>query len=150
MTTSAHLNKVVYARRRGIDPSEVREILDYDDSEYVVIAAGTLLRGVVGRAPASAAGRRALFLLVHWGYGSAVGAGHAALHRVVSREPAAGALFFVGCQAMCLGLFPVLGGTPVPWRWSRRLMTTSIAQHVLYATVTAGTAAGLRRVGAAD
>jgi hypothetical protein len=147
MTTSAHLNRVRYARRHGLAPSEITEILDYDDSEYVVIAASTLLRGVVGRAPASDGGRRALFLVVHWGYGSAVGIAHAALRRYVVREPLAGSLFFLGCQAMCLTLFPVLGGTPVPWRWQRSVMTTSVGQHVLYSAVVAATAAGFRRVG---
>lgn len=146
MTTSAHLNRVRYARRHGIAPSEITEILDYDDSEYVVIAASTLLRGVAGRAPASAGGRRALFLVVHWGYGSAVGIAHAALRRYGVREPLAGAVFFVGCQTMCLTLFPVLGGTPVPWRWRRSVMTTSLGQHVLYAAVVATTAAAFGRV----
>ena len=147
MTTSAHLNRVRYARRHDIAPSEIDEILDYDDSEYVVIAASTLLRGVVGRAPASAEGRRVLFLVVHWGYGSAVGIAHAALRRWVVGEPLAGSLFFVGCQTMCLTLFPVLGGTPVPWRWQRSVMATSLGQHVLYSAVVAATAAGFRRVG---
>lgn len=147
MTTSAHLNRIRYARRHGIAPSDINQILDYDDSEYVAIAASTLLRGVVGRAPASAGGRRALFLVVHWGYGSAVGIAHAALRRYGVREPLAGAVFFVGCQTMCLTLFPVLGGTPVPWRWQRSVMTTSLGQHVLYAAVVAATATAFRRAG---
>ncbi|WP_433800350.1 hypothetical protein [Actinomycetospora sp. CA-084318] len=132
MTTTGRLYREVYARRRGKAPSEITEILDYDDSDHVVIAASTLLRGVTGRAPESPGARRALFWLVHWGYGSAVGAAHAELrHRL--GEPAAGIAFFVGCQTMALSLFPVLGDTPVPWRWTPRLMTVSVLQHVVYA-----------------
>lgn len=145
MSAGAFLRRRRYARRHGVAPADVDVVLDYDDSEHVVIAASTLLRGVTGRAPSSPRGKRALFGLVHWGYGSVVGLGHAGLYRLIGREPEAGGVFFLGCQAMALTLFPVLGGTAVPWRWSRRLMVTSLVQHALYAAVTAGTAALLRR-----
>ncbi|WP_285586751.1 hypothetical protein [Actinomycetospora sp. NBRC 106378] len=142
MTATGRAYREVYARRRGKHPSEITEILDYDDSDHVVVAASTLLRTVSGRAPESAGGRRALFWLVHWGYGSAVGAAHAELrHRL--GEPTAGVAFFVGCQTMALSLFPVLGDTPLPWRWTARLMTVSVLQHVVYAAAVAGADAAL-------
>ena len=51
--------------------------VDYDASNHVVQAAATVLR----HQPSSAAGNRALFLLMHWGYGSAVAIGYPPLRR---------------------------------------------------------------------
>ncbi|GLZ44528.1 hypothetical protein Acsp06_07130 [Actinomycetospora sp. NBRC 106375] len=146
MSLAAHLRRRRYARRHGIATTDVTAILDYDDSEHVVIAASTLLRHVVGWAPRSERGRTALFWLVHWGYGSVVGAGHVALQRVRG-EPAAGLLFLGGCQAMALGLFPVLGDTPPPWRWRRDLLTTSVVQHAIYAGGVVATNTATARLG---
>ena len=145
MSVTGRLYREVYARRRGMAPSEITEILDYDDSDHVVVAAATLLQAVTGRAPVDPGARRALFWIVHWGYGSAVGAGHALLRHGLGGEPAAGTVFFLGCQTMALSLFPVLGGTPVPWRWTPRLMTVSLGQHVVYAAAVAGAQAALDR-----
>ncbi len=139
MALTARLHRELHARRDGIRVDEIEEILDYDDSEHVVIAASTLLQHVIGWAPRSARGRQTLFWLVHWGYGSAVGVGHVALRRVLGREPGPGLAFFVGCQTMALGLFPVLGETPPPWRWERRLLVTSMVQHAVYAGGVAAT-----------
>lgn len=132
MTVTGRAHRLVVARRRGVPRTELTELLDYDDSDHVVVASGAVTRAVTGWAPRTPAERRALFLLTHWGYGSAVGAAHAELRRLLD-EPAAGVLFFVGCQTMALGLFPVLGGTPVPWRWESGLLVTSFAQHLVYA-----------------
>lgn len=153
----AHLRRRRYARRHGIRPAEIDVVLDYDDSVHVVIAASTLLRHVIGWAPGTPRGRQVLFLVVHWGYGSVVGAGHVALQRALRRgrrrvtgstptgerdrrgAPAADLAFFVACQAMALALFPVLGDTPPPWRWGRRLLVTSLVQHAVYAGTVAAT-----------
>lgn len=145
MTATGRAHRLLYARRHGLSEDEIDVVLDYDDSDHVVVAASTVVRGVTGRAPTTPWGRRVLFAVTHWGYGSAVGAAHAELRRLLGREPAAGAAFFLGCQAMALSLFPVLGGTPVPWRWERRLMVVSVAQHVVYAAAVAGADALLRR-----
>jgi hypothetical protein len=144
MTATAHLHRRVYARRHGIEVSQIDRIIDYDDSEYVITAASTVLGSVLGWRPRTPAGRSALFALVHWGYGSAVGVGHLGLRRLIGREPAAGLAFYVGCQVMALGLFPVLGDTPVPWRWERDLLVTSIVQHGIYAGVVAAVNAAQR------
>ena len=147
MSVAAHLRRRRYARRHGIAISDIDEILDYDDSEHVVIAASTLLRHTIRWAPRSERGRWVLFWLVHWGYGSAVGAGHVALQRWVGRDREAGLLFFVGCQVMALGLFPVLGDSPPPWRWERHLLVTSIVQHAIYAGGVAVTNTATARLG---
>ncbi|GAA4865435.1 hypothetical protein GCM10023203_11880 [Actinomycetospora straminea] len=133
MALAADLRRRRYAHHRGIDTSEIDVILDYDDSEHVVIAASTLLRHVIGWAPRTAEGRHALFWVVHWGYGSVVGTAHVGLQHLLGREPAPGFAFFAGSQVMALGLFPVLGDTPPPWRWERRLLVTSFVQHGIYA-----------------
>ena len=44
------------------------EMLDYDASDHVVVAAAKVVRWD----PQTPAGRRVLFNVVHWGYGSSV------------------------------------------------------------------------------
>lgn len=136
MTVSARARRTLYARRRGIPPERITEVLDYDDSEHVVVAASAVVRAVTGRAPSTPRGRRALSLLTHWGYGSAVAAAHPLLRRRLGPS-AAGTVFLAGCQAMAFGLFPLLGDTPPPWRWTRGQLVTSLAQHALYASTVA-------------
>lgn len=133
MALAARFRREAYARRQGITVPEIDEILDYDDSEHVVVAASRLLHTVVGWAPRTERGRHALFWVVHWGYGSFVGAGHLVLQRALGREPLPGLVFFAATQTMALGLFPVLGDTPPPWRWRRDLLRTSFVQHGIYA-----------------
>lgn len=145
MTMTGRIYREVHARRRGLSPRDITEVLDYDDSDHVVIAASTVLCRVVRWSPRGPRARRALFWLVHWGYGSAVGAAHAELRHRLGGEPAAGPVFFLGCQTMALSLFPTLGETPVPWRWGPRLLTVSLAQHAVYAGAVAGVDALLDR-----
>jgi hypothetical protein len=123
-------------RLRAATPGPV----DYDASPHVVTAASAVLHVQ----PRSAWQRRALFLLVHWGYGSAVGIGYDLLR---SRVPArtAAVVFFAGCQTMACTLFPVFGGTPPPWRWRPSLLASSLVQHAIYAAVVAETDERLRR-----
>src|SRR5690242_2284165 len=56
--------------------------VDYDASEHVVTAAAAVLR----HRPQTQRANRELYLLVHWGYGSAVGIGYIALLRLVGRS----------------------------------------------------------------
>lgn len=103
--------------------------IDYDASDHVVIAASRVLRR---SPPRTERGKRRLFNVVHWGYGSAVAFGYDALRQGMGSEPKAGVAFYAGCQAMALTLFPTLGGTPPPWRWKRELLVSSFAVHALY------------------
>jgi hypothetical protein len=128
MTVSLKIEQA--ARRHPHGP------VDYDASTHVVTAAAAVLRHI----PRTRAGRTALFLLVHWGYGSAVGAAYPVLTRLLRSRSRAAAVFYLGCQAMAMTLFPTLGGTPPPWRWRRAVLLSSFAQHALYtATVCAMT-----------
>lgn len=107
--------------------------VDYDASDHVVQAASAVLRRPP---PRSERGRRRLFNVVHWGYGSAVGLAYEPLRRRAGDGRAA-AMFYAGCQAMALTLFPTLGGTPPPWRWKRELLVSSFTVHAMYAATVA-------------
>jgi hypothetical protein len=110
-------------------------IVDYDASPHVVTAASAALRWQ----PRGHRQRTALFLAVHWGYGSAVGVGYELIRRITPDERTATALFYGGCQAMAMTLFPTLGGTPPPWRWKPSLLVSSLLQHAGYAITVAAT-----------
>lgn len=103
--------------------------VDYDATGHVVTAAANVLH----YRPRTAAGRHALFLLVHWGYGSAVGVEYRLARRVLGSRAAAVAAFYAACQGMAFTLFPTFGETPPPWRWRRDMLMSSLVQHAVYA-----------------
>lgn len=103
--------------------------VDYDVSAAPVRAASSVLRVH----PRTAGQRRLLFALVHWGYGSVVGVGHELTARWASSDARATAAFYGGAQGMAFVLLPALGGTPVPWRWRRDVLASSLLQHAVYA-----------------
>jgi hypothetical protein len=113
--------------------------VDYDASPHVVTAAATVLRWQ----PRTDRQRRALFLVVHWGYGSAVGAEYQLLCRLLPSRRAAVVVFYIACQMMAMTLFPTVGGTPPPWRWRPSLLASSLAQHAIYAITVAAAARAL-------
>ncbi len=139
MTLTLKVEQLARDRYRGGTVVDARgpsdEPVDYDASEHVVTAAAAVLR----HRPDTNSGERALFLLVHWGYGSAVGIEYIELLR---RHGTARATveFYLLCQAMAMTLFPTLGGTPPPWRWPRRILISSLCQHAVYAVVVAASA----------
>jgi hypothetical protein len=104
--------------------------LDYDDGTVPALAAARVLRWSDPGPRAS----RALGLLVHWGYGSAVGVAAVPIAARTPALPATGA-YWAGITVMAGALFPLLGDTPPPWRWRRDIMVTSAVQHLLYAAV---------------
>ncbi len=89
----------------------------------------------IGRV-ATKSGESALFLLVHWGYGSAVGVEYIELLRVHSTARAA-VDFYLLCQMMAMTLFHDPGWNPPPWRWPRKNLISSLSQHVVYAVAVA-------------
>jgi len=109
-------------------------LIDYDSSDHVVIAACAVLRRPV---PRSRRGRRRIFRLVHWGYGSAVALAYVPIRRRSRSDVSAAVAFGAGCQAMALTLFPTLGKTPPPWRWQARVLLSSVSIHALYAATVA-------------
>jgi hypothetical protein len=109
--------------------------VDYDASSHVVTAAATVLHWV----PSSNRQRRALFALVHWGYGSATGMAYPLLRQATGSGRAATILFYLGCQTMAMVLFSTAGKTPPPWRWRIDTVASSLAQHAVYAVTVAAT-----------
>ena len=111
----------------------VEHWLERTGERTLCLAGGTFLNCKANQSLANLPQVEAMFVQPASGDdGSAVGAGHVALARVLGREPVPGLAFFAASQVMALGLFPVLGDTPPPWRWERRLVVTSFVQHGIY------------------
>jgi hypothetical protein len=105
--------------------------LDYDDSTVPTHAAMVVLR----IQHLDEANQKRLGFLVHWGYGSLMGVPRVLLGR--REAPAAAtAWYWAGLMVMTGALFPLLGGTPPPWKWKGDVAATSLVQHAVYATVT--------------
>jgi hypothetical protein len=102
--------------------------LDFDDSATPAQAAMVVLR----IQSLDERHQRELGWLVHWGYGSAMGIGRELLARRLSPAQAT-LVYWAGLMVMTGTLFPLLGGTPPPWRWKRDVLLTSIVQHGVYA-----------------
>jgi hypothetical protein len=114
--------------------------LDYDDS----LVPGTIVASVMHLPHVTARDEHELGLALRWGYGSAFGLLHGALHRAIG-EPWASAAFGGTLMTATVTLFPLLGHTPAPWRWPADVMATSIGTHVAYVAAVAATDDGLRR-----
>ncbi len=117
-----------------------RTPLDYDDS----LVPGQIVASVMHLPHVTARDERDLGLLLRWSYGSAFGLLHGALHRKLP-EPWASAAFGGTLMSATLSLFPLLGHTPVPWRWPADVMATSVGTHVAYVAAVAATDDRIRR-----
>ena len=114
--------------------------LDYDDS----LVPGQIVAGVMHLPHVTAREDRDLGLALRWSYGSAFGLLHGALRRSVG-EPWASVAFGGTLMTATLTLFPLLGHTPVPWRWPADVMATSVGTHVAYVAAVAVADDGIRR-----
>jgi hypothetical protein len=128
-----------YAAERRLRPTHEGQ-LDYDDS----LVPGQIVASVMHLPNVTARGDRDLGLALRWSYGSAFGLLHGALRRTLG-EPWASALFGGTLMSATLTLFPLLGHTPVPWRWPADVMATSIGTHVAYVAAVAAVDDGIRR-----
>ena len=109
-----------------------RAPLDYDDS----LVPGQIVAAVMHLPHVTAREDRDLGLALRWGYGSAFGLLHGVLRRRLG-EPWASAAFGGTLMTATLTLFPLLGHTPVPWRWPADVMATSVGTHVAYVAAVA-------------
>lgn len=122
--------------------------LDYDDSLVPGEIVGSILRlhDVSDREEAE------LGLALRWGYGSAFGWWDGILRRRLP-EPWASLVFGATLMSATLTLFPALGRTPPPWRWTADVLATSLGTHAVYVLAVAavdhllGTATGRQQVG---
>ena len=128
-----------YAAERRIRRSHEGQ-LDYDDS----LVPGQIVAGVMHLPHVTAREDRDLGLALRWSYGSAFGLLHGALRRSLG-EPWASAVFGGTLMSATLTLFPLLGHTPVPWRWPPDVMATSVGTHVAYVAAVALVDDGIRR-----
>jgi hypothetical protein len=120
-----------YAAERRLRRQHVGQ-LDYDDS----LVPGTIVASIMHLPHVTARDERDLGLLLRWSYGSAFGLWHGTLRRLVS-EPWASLAFGGTLMSATLTLFPLLGHTPVPWRWPADVMATSVGTHVAYVAAVA-------------
>ena len=128
-----------YAAERRLRPRHEGQ-LDYDDS----LVPGQIVASVMHLPHVTARGDRDLGLALRWGYGSAFGLLHGVLRRAVG-EPWASAAFGGTLMTATFTLFPLLGRTPVPWRWPPDVMATSLATHAAYVAAVAAVDDGIRR-----
>jgi hypothetical protein len=120
-----------YALERRLRP-RAKGPLDYDDS----LVPGRIVASIMHLPQVTDREDEDLGLLLRWSYGSAFGLLHGLLRRRL-REPWAAAVFGATLMTATLSLFPLLGRTPPPWRWSRAFLATSLATHVAYVTAVA-------------
>lgn len=77
-----------------------------------------------------------LGLALRWSYGSAFGLWHGLLGRRMP-EPWASVVFGGTLITATMTLFPLLGRTPPPWRWSPSVVATSLGTHAAYVAAVA-------------
>jgi hypothetical protein len=128
-----------YAAERRMRPTHQGQ-LDYDDS----LVPGQIVAGIMHLPHVTAREDRDIGLALRWSYGSAFGLLHGALRRAVG-EPWASAAFGGTLMTATFTLFPLLGHTPVPWRWPADVIATSLGTHVAYVAGVAAVDDGLRR-----
>jgi hypothetical protein len=122
---------LAYAAERKLRKTH-RGQLDYDDS----LVPGQIVASVMHLPHVTDREDRELGMVLRWSYGSAFGLMHGLLHRNL-REPWASAAFGSMLMSATLTLFPLLGHTPPPWRWSADVLATSVGTHAAYVTAVA-------------
>lgn len=101
--------------------------LDYDDS----VVPGQIVAKILHLPKPTARQAGAITLALRWTYGSAFGVAHVLL-RNRFREPYASLLFGSALMTMTSVAFPVLGRTPVPWRWPADAQISAVGSHTAY------------------
>ncbi|MFZ0092012.1 MAG: hypothetical protein WAL63_21115 [Solirubrobacteraceae bacterium] len=115
-----------YAAERRLRRN-ARGPLDYDDS----LVPGQIVASIMHLPHVTARDENDLGLALRWSYGSAFGVWHGLLRRRFG-EPVASAGFGATLMTATLTLFPLLGRTPVPWRWPASVVATAFGTHAVY------------------
>ena len=132
---------VAYRIERAARRSPRDTPLDYDDSDVP----GKIVVNILHLGQVTERTDRQLGNVLRWTYGSAFGIGHGVL-RTRMREPAAALAFETILLTMTFSLFPLLGRTPPPWRWSRAYVLTCLFTHTAYVATLASVDDALRDV----
>lgn len=104
-----------------------REGLDYDDS----VVPGQIVAHILNLPEPTPREAGLITLALRWTYGSAFGMLHALLRERI-REPHATLLFGAALGSMTSLAFPLLGRTPVPWRWPVDAQLSAVGSHTGY------------------
>ena len=115
--------------------------LDYDDSDVP----GKIVVNILHLGQVAERTDRDLGNVLRWTYGSAFGIAHGAL-RTRLREPWAALVFESTILTMTFSLFPLLGRTPPPWKWSSGYVLTCQFTHTAYVATLAVVDDNLRDV----
>jgi len=108
--------------------------LDYDDT----VVPGQIVARILPLPRALTAHPGEIAIALRWGYGSVFGLAHVFIrHRVT--EPRASVIFGSLLLGVTFSMFPVLGHTPPPWRWSGEVIATALATHIAYVVAAATT-----------
>jgi hypothetical protein len=114
--------------------------LDYDDS----LVPGQIVVSILHLPHMTAREDRDIGWALRWSYGSAFGLYHGLLRRRIG-EPGATAVFAATLMSATFSLFPLLGRTPPPWRWSPDVMATCLGTHAAYVSAVAAVDDQVRR-----
>jgi hypothetical protein len=102
---------------------------DYDDS----LVPGGIVCSILHLHQVSRRFEYEAGLALRWTYGSGFGLLHGWLRRAAGLEEPWASLGFGGLLlTMTFTMFPLLGGTPPPWRWPRGYVASELFTHAAY------------------
>jgi hypothetical protein len=115
------------------------EGLDYDDS----VVPGQIVASLLHLPTPTNRQAGLITLALRWTYGSAFGVLHVLL-RNRFREPKATVIFGAALGTMTSVAFPLLGRTPVPWKWPLDAQISAVGSHAAYVLTAAALDNALR------
>lgn len=120
-TAALSLSYVVERRVRE------RRQVDYDDS----LVPGQIVCSMLNLHQVTRRFEYEAGMALRWTYGSGFGLVHGLLRRRLD-EPSASAVFAGALLSLTFTMFPLLGGTPPPWRWPRGYVASELLTHAAY------------------
>ena len=130
-----------YALERKARRSPIGTPLDWDDSDVP----GKIVVSILHLGEVTDERDIQLGKALRWSYGSAFGIYHGVIRTRV-REPWATLAFEGTLLAATFSLFPLLGRTPPPWKWSPAYILTCLVTHTAYAVTVGAVDNSLRDV----
>ena len=116
-----------YGLERRARRSPVGTPMDWDDSDVP----GKIVVSILHLGQVTDERDIQLGKALRWSYGSVFGLYHGLLRTRV-REPWASLAFGATLLTATLSLFPLLGRTPPPWKWSKAYILTCLFTHAAY------------------